>query len=68
LKESFADEIRVALVPESVKKLVAAGIKFLLKPARANQPAQPIPIMNKPERKFHLLKKNCCKKPMSCWQ
>ena len=30
LKESFADEIRVALVPESVKKLVAAGNKVLV--------------------------------------
>ncbi|MGI8642182.1 MAG: Re/Si-specific NAD(P)(+) transhydrogenase subunit alpha [Pyrinomonadaceae bacterium] len=28
LKESFADEFRVALVPESVKKLVAAGNKI----------------------------------------
>ena len=30
MKESFADEIRVALVPESVKKLVAAGNKVLV--------------------------------------
>jgi NAD(P) transhydrogenase subunit alpha len=30
LKESFADEIRVALVPESVKKLVVAGNKVLV--------------------------------------
>ncbi|MBA3692612.1 MAG: NAD(P) transhydrogenase subunit alpha [Acidobacteria bacterium] len=30
LKESFADEIRVALIPESVKKLVVAGNKVLV--------------------------------------
>ena len=30
LKESTADKIRVALVPESVKKLVAAGNKVLV--------------------------------------